>query len=88
MRTLDPRNVADLRAAYRAGQRSSRSSVDSDEAAERWSRRHCPPHPPGVIMCALEHAWYDGFEHDCHDEAPDYIPGGTRRTPASLEVPR
>lgn len=64
--------VERLRAAYRAGKRSSLTSVDADDACARFSRKHCAPHSPSVL-CDLEHAWYDGFEHDCRDERPWYL---------------
>lgn len=68
-------HIADLRRAFRAGKRSSLTGVDADEAAARWSKRNCT-HRPG-IMCSLEHAWYDGFEHDCRP-LPDYMTTPTR----------
>lgn len=63
--------VADLRRAYRAGKASSRTGVDADDAAARWSRKNCSH--PASVFCELEHAWYDGFEHDCRDERPAYL---------------
>ena len=64
-------DTAALRAAYRAGKRSSLTSADAGEAAARWSRRHCPPHPVAE-MCPLEHAWWDGYAWDCNPE-PEYL---------------
>jgi len=61
---------ASLVRAYRAGKKSSLTSADSDDAAARWSTRHCRHDPVGV--CSREHAWWDGFGWDCRD-LPAYM---------------
>ena len=62
----------ELRRAFRAGKRSGATNVDADVAAARWERRNCS-HRPGIV-CALEHAWWDGFGHDgWEDSLPDYM---------------
>lgn len=67
---------AALRRAWRAGKRSSLSNVDADEAAARWAGRNCTHDVR--LMCDLEHAWYDGFEHDCRT-LPWFMRPATRR---------
>lgn len=49
------------RDAYWKGYRSGESSVDSDVAHERFSRKYCA-HPYTSRNCNLDHAWWNGFD--------------------------
>ena len=71
---MAPATRAALVAAYRAGKRSSLTSVDSDVALERFLARRRPL--DSALAWALTNAWYDGFEWDCRDAAPMFLARG------------
>jgi hypothetical protein len=50
-----------LREGYDRGGRSQRTQTDWDDALIRFSNKYCT-HSDGQPMCALEHAWCDGWD--------------------------
>lgn len=70
-RTTD-KDLKALRRAWRAGRQSWWGGRDADDAIADWSRKNCD-HPPSPPICDLEHAWWDGFQVDCHDSLPWYM---------------
>jgi hypothetical protein len=64
------RKAMSQREAYRRGVRSRRTSVDWDDALVRFTARYCD-HPTYGGMCALCHAWCDGFSELGFVERPD-----------------